>query len=225
MKMKKMITFSISWVLFLIFLFLVYLFIFWLLLQSNFKYQVENSVSRFLGACLLRQTRRQRHLDTFAFPLHPVQLRKWFSFQCHVYFYLFIYFCSVMFKHFLPVTIGKSILCTLLVHFSFFLGDVLRGVGASSPCSLEVASAVLLCSSLKLIAVLRFQNFVNLLFVCFLLPRKAHGTVGTCCVAWRLGASCALLLNLGGKIFAIGFHCAIFLIFIFKVRKGTSLVL
>lgn len=110
-----------------------------------------------------------------------------------------------MFKHFLPVTIGKSILCTLLVHFSFFLGDVLRGVGASSPRSLEVASAVLLCSSLKLIAVLRFQNFVNLLFVCFLLPRKAHGTVGTCCVAWRLGASCALLLNLGERYLLLVF--------------------
>ena len=137
--------------------------------------------------------------------------------------FIYLFFCSVTFKHFLPVTIGKSILCTLLVHFPFFSGDVLRGVGASSR-SLEVASAVLLCSSLKLIAVLRFQNFVNLLFVCFLLPRKAHGTVGTCCVAWRLGASCAVLLNLGGKIFGIGFHCAIFLIFIFKVRKGTSLV-
>ena len=117
----------------------------------------------------------------------------------------------------------KEHLVYYLKHFSFSLGDVLRGVGACSPHSLEVASAVLLCCSLKLIAVLRFQNFVNLL-VCFLLPRRARGTVGTCCVAWWLGSSYGVLLNLGGKIFGIGFHCAIFLIFIFKVRKGTSLM-
>lgn len=67
--------------------------------------------------------------------------------------------------------------------------------------------------SLKLVAVSEVvQDFINLLLACFLLPRRAAPELWGLAVqlGWRLGPSFAVLLNLGGKIFGIGFHCAIF---------------
>ena len=119
-----MTTFSVSWGLFLIFLFLVsFFFFFGCCYNLTLNTKLKTLFLGFLPACLLRQTRRWRHLDTFALLCPPpsscpVEKVILFSMSCLL---LSIYFfCSVMFKHFLPITLERAS-CVLSEAFFLFL--------------------------------------------------------------------------------------------------------
>lgn len=129
-----------------------------------------------------------------------------------------------MFKHFPSVTIGKSFLLPSLQesqHF-FHLWADMDVLGKILLILQRLSSAVSLLLFSKLVAVSEIvQDFIYLLFPCFLLPRRVElGAMRTCCAVQTLGASFALSLDLGEEYFGIGFHCAIFLIFFFLKKRG-----